>query len=140
VGAENQLDLAVIFVIPPFIKIAHAGHYFIVRSGNDVNIIEKWPLFWWWTGYMTLKVVSESPDYGINRITHRSTASHSSFRILFQLPIYPVSHRHPSPSEIIEEQRGYIETEKWNTQDKRDQTSTTWLRAVRIDRSNCPQF
>ena len=46
-GAENRLDLAVIFVIPSFVKIARARHNFIVRSGDDANIVEKCPLFWW---------------------------------------------------------------------------------------------
>jgi hypothetical protein len=61
VGIESRLDLAAMFIIPPFIKIARAGLDFIVRSGNNVNLVEKCPLFWWGTGYMALKVVSELP-------------------------------------------------------------------------------
>ena len=41
VGAENQPDSAMIFAIPPFVKIARAKFDFIVRSGNNVNLVEK---------------------------------------------------------------------------------------------------
>jgi hypothetical protein len=33
------------FVIPPFVKIARAGLDFIVRSGNNVNLVENAPFF-----------------------------------------------------------------------------------------------
>jgi uncharacterized protein (DUF1786 family) len=45
VGVENRLDLAMIFVIPPFVKIVRARLDFIVRSGNNVNLVGKCPLF-----------------------------------------------------------------------------------------------
>jgi len=38
VGAENRLDLAAMFVIPPFVKIARARLGFIVKSGNNVKM------------------------------------------------------------------------------------------------------
>jgi hypothetical protein len=57
--------LAVIFVIYPFVRIALARIDFIALNGNNIRYAKKPPFFWWATGYMTLKLVSESPDYRI---------------------------------------------------------------------------